>query len=288
MTGATSRPGETARSTADGSVEGRVVGLLQVSVALVLLGRGWLTYRWSSPIRGLLWDEVLMTPILARFGIAWPDYAAGSDAGITLGLKVAGVVLTISALLVLLVRRAPRAAALALMPSMVILLLDGYARYSERDFEIGMGLEGALQWGAPMILLLCARSGVTGRLWKGLLLLAAAATFTGHGLYAVGFHPVPWQFEAMVENILGTGPLATNRLLLCAGLLDFAAVTALWWRRTRMLALGYMVIWGAATALARPVANDGLDPWLAQLVVRTPHWAIPLALLVLLRSSSRH
>jgi len=94
----------------------------------------------------------------------------------------------------------------------------------------------------------------------------------------------------MTMGILGLDQEATLRFLLVAGWLDWIAAALLLLPAARIPALGYMVAWGALTAAARTVAHAGtreplfgLDPWIAETLVRTPHWALPLLALVAIR-----
>lgn len=280
------------------------------AASLVLLARGWLTLRWESPVRDLLWNESLLSPVVGLFGATWEDYAASSDAGITLGLQIAGWLLIASAPLPWLVGHR-RWAAWLLAPAVFLLGVDAVARFAGGNFELGSALEYALQWGAPLLVVIaCApkranrvnRANLAsrpvedafangwqhrpstlptvGNRWIALGMVCCAATFVGHGLYAIGFHSVPWHFQAMTGDLLGLGETGCLRFLFVVGVLDLVAAAVLLvpsWRRT---GLCYMVGWGAATALARPLSHGGtLDPWVVEALVRTPHWLVPLVLL---------
>ena len=59
----------------------------------------------------------------------------------------------------------------------------------------------------------------------------------------------------------------------------------------RAIGLGWMAIWGFATALARPwayyeptSATESLDRWLPEFLLRAPHFALPVFLLLALRA----
>ena len=53
------------------------------------------------------------------------------------------------------------------------------------------------------------------------LILLIAAVFIAHGLYAVGYYPIPGYFLGMVIDILGLTEQGARNFLLIAGILDF-------------------------------------------------------------------
>ncbi|MFT6864070.1 MAG: hypothetical protein ACJAVK_002632 [Akkermansiaceae bacterium] len=271
-------------------------GILQLVVSLIFLARGWLTWRWDSPIRELIWEEAWWAPVLSHFDLTWSHFARTSDAWISPTLDAMGIFLVISALLPWLsgISRL-RWMRWLLLPGIVILILDAFSRWVARDMQAGIGMEYALQIISPIALLIFlgaqTTSGRRGNLIKGILLIAAASTFTGHGLYAVDYYSVPLEFRMMTTEILPLSETASLLFLKIVGWLDFVVVVLLFMPITRRVALAYMACWGGLTSLARIVAyfdaelpRYGLDPALIEALVRTPHWLIPLWLL--LRESS--
>jgi hypothetical protein len=114
-----------------------------------------------------------------------------------------------------------------------------------------------------------------------------AFTFIGHGLYAVGFHPVPGHFVFMTQSGLGVGEDAARQLLFGVGVLDFVAAALLFlpWRRAWLAGLVWVVPWAVLTTFARVWSYGGyveLDTliyqWIPEVVVRLPHILLPLAL----------
>ena len=93
----------------------------------------------------------------------------------------------------------------------------------------------------------------------------------------------------MTMDLLRCSDATALRFLLVVGILDFvaAACVLLPALRIQQAGLVYMVLWGGATALARvltyydpSVDLYGLDPGIAQTLVRTSHWALPLFMLL--------
>ncbi len=269
---------------------------LQLCVSVLLLTRGWLTWRWDSPIRSLVWKEDWWTWLIEKYSkLSWADFANQSDAYITTGLAWLGIGLMILGVVPWFVRKpyCPRIAWL-LLPATVVLGLDGFARFMSRDYELGMGLEHSLQIGAPMLLFVAARRPEKMKLWLRVASALTALTFVGHGLYAIGFHTVPLNFKLMTQGILPLSAEGTVTLLLVAGWLDLVCAVGLFIRPLRVPSLIYMIVWGGLTALARAVAyfdpsakGMGLDPWVFETLVRTPHWLIPALILALITGSIR-
>lgn len=255
---------------------------LKWCVSLTLLARGWLTWRGDSQIRGLVWNEDFWS---GHIGMSWSDFAKQSDPWISNGLTVLGIGLMLLAIAPWL--RGKLAAGM-LWAAFAVLLLDGFAQWFASDYDLGMGIEHSLQIGTPLILLFAG-----ARRWDVVVRVLIALTFVGHGLYAFGLHPVPLIYQTMTMTLLGVGQETGLLVLKVMGVLDFLAAIALFVRPLRLVALGYMVLWGGATALARLVAHVGLerpsyglDPWIAEMLVRSSHWMIPLVLLLMSRRAT--
>lgn len=149
--------------------------------------------------------------------------------------------------------------------------------------------EYALQWGTPLFLAGWLLAKNENRIMWGIR-IAAAVTFAAHGLYALGAVPRPGNFIEMTMTILQVSQDTAAHILTVAGLADWLAAVLIIlpfpkWQRT---ALVYMVVWGLLTTLARWVAHVHFDlPWWPQtflvwtpeVLIRTSHFLVPLALL---------
>ncbi len=180
-----------------------------------------------------------------------------------------------------------------LVGALFLLILHGI-NWITSDSGIGVFLEHASQIGLPVLLFLIA-TGKSDRLTSRVALATLSLTFVFHGLFALGFpsslswlnHPTPDRFVFMTKACLGIDSDSTALTILqTAAWLDFAAAIAIWISPIRKAGLVYMLIWGFLTALARPVAyidldflSSGLMRWLPEFLIRSPHWALPLALL---------
>lgn len=271
--------------------------LLRFTVSITFLARGWLYFRWDSPIRGLLWDEQLCSRVVEHwFNTSWADYAATSDPSITLLIQWLGVFLIFAAIFPWFCgkQKTPWWACLAVYVAGLILVMDAVASWHEKGFAVGMLMEKSLQFSIPFVLL--SQIPTRGNRWIGFNVVAVVCslTFIGHGLYALNVHPRPSSFITMSMDVLSFSQRGAVNFLVVAGILDLIVAAAIFVPRLRRFALTYMVVWGALTALARIVANVspvenyyGIDPWLAESLVRTAHWTIPLLLMVILRSESK-
>ncbi len=134
--------------------------------------------------------------------------------------------------------------------------------------------------------------------------LALAATFIGHGLYAIGFHPLPGNFIDMMIKGFGMTESIAKTTLWIIGWLDILAAIALLCfplissrkgKQIYMIALYYTLIWGFLTALARVYTNVAwssgwysLKQWLPEFLMRFPHFLIPLTLILLLQINKKN
>ncbi|MFT5881841.1 MAG: hypothetical protein ACI9FG_000331 [Crocinitomicaceae bacterium] len=265
--------------------------MLQLTVCLTLAARGWLMYKWGSQIRSLLWNEEAVSPLLEKYtSLSWEDYALESDPYITNGIEWLGIILMIGAVLTLLMR-IPYFAIFKwfLVPLWAILALDSFGNYAYVNYQSAMMIEYVLQAGIPLLFLWVLVWPMMPKTWAWVASLCVCACFVGHGLYAVGYHPVPWSFQVMTMDILGISEERALAFLYTVGILDFIAAIAILIPQLRRPGLYYMVMWGGITALARILAHydtaqkyNGMDPWIAEFVVRTSHWLFPILLLMML------
>ncbi|MEM7698511.1 MAG: hypothetical protein AAF236_08925 [Verrucomicrobiota bacterium] len=264
-------------------------GLIVAAAALTLIGRGWLTWRWDSPIRGLLWSEGGVGALIAWLPNAtWESWATTSDQWITPLLTAVGIALLALGLFsIALSLGVFQSGRWLLLIGAALLILDSVGRWVAADFDFGMAIEHALQIVAPIVLFGAIGRRSEGSVWARVIAVATAATFVGHGCYAAGIHPVPVSYQTMTMAILGVSETGALGFLKIAGWLDFVAAAALFVPFARWFGVGYCIIWGLATALARAIAHidlnaplERLDPWLFETMVRSPHWMLPLVLML--------
>jgi hypothetical protein len=253
---------------------------------------------WDAPYRSLFWDQNLMQPwVETLLGMSWQQYATHpmNDQIITLLIRATGVLYAVCAGILLLSESwIIRLRKILVLGSLAILFL-AFLRCREKGFDFGFVFECACQVIAPWLLYaLLVRKVELFKLEK-VLKLAIAATFLGHGLYAIGYYPIPGQFIDMTIRTLGVSQSTAVTLLALMGLMDIAIALFIFEPRVAPYFLGYASFWGFATALARPwayfnlnFALDSLNQWLPEMFVRMPHAGLPfLALLIMVWSWKR-
>ena len=273
---------------------------LRIVCALVLIGHAWMCWNSQMPLRALLWDEKLFSGIAQTvFGMDWGTWASSLevDDGINRAVRVQAYLFFAYAIAALLPLRLRFFAPLQILATLNLGFL-AWLKYHDSGLGIAMFVEHASQFLMPLIVLVAA----SGRRWAPLALVAAAATFIGHGLFALGIpadttwlnHPRPGKFVEMTMLCLHLESESTaGRILLVAGSLDLIAAVLVFLRgRARTAALAFMAAWGFVTALARPwayyeptAATETLIRWLPEFFYRIPHFALPLCLLLLARTN---
>ncbi|MEZ5303814.1 MAG: hypothetical protein R3F11_24695, partial [Verrucomicrobiales bacterium] len=247
----------------------------------------------------LLWDEGLSASLVEKFfGMEWGDWASSLevDDRITAAIRVQGWIFLALAGAVLVPIRHLAFRSLYLVATLNLIFL-AWLKYHDAGMAIAQFYEHASQFLLPAILFMA----LGGRRWIPVAKAALAATFIGHGLYALGWtsewmwfsHPRPGDFTEMTMICLGIeSESAAENLLVVAGAVDLAAAAGLvFGAKVRSLSLSYMVVWGALTALARPwskfdphAAAESLFRWIPELLYRVPHFVLPLCILLALRS----
>ena len=149
--------------------------------------------------------------------------------------------------------------------------------------------EHAVRYGAPIALL--AVAVCSGR-WLtlssvGILRLATAATFAGHGYVALQHHGHFVDLVLLTDaRWFGTGISqdAAETALTCIGWIDVAVAVALVLTRWPVFA-AYAALWGAVTATSRMTAL-GIDAW-PEILLRAANCGAPLALLLFYQTECR-
>ena len=261
--------------------------LFRAATVAVLCGRAWQHIAWDAPYRALLWNETLFGWFV-RFclGMSWDDYANNLTIGdtITQAIKVIGVLYALLALFVAFKRGPSRWLDRGLVAAAFGLGALALCDTIESSFRIGQLMEHGLMVSAPLVLR-AWRLGRFERAWNTLR-IALALTFVGHGLFAIGFYPVPGRFLDMTMALLRISEGNARWFLGAMGALDFLIALSLWGpQRVRRPFVAWASIWGFATAVARTatalgsiVLWDTLVQGLPETLVRLPHGLLPLAL----------
>lgn len=165
------------------------------------------------------------------------------------------------------------------------LVLMSLAKYVGAQGQLPMFVEHGGQMLTPLALFLCLRFGASSPVTVAFGVVAVLATFAGHGAYAIGFWPTPANYYGMTTAIFHWSESGTTFFLRSVGLLDYLVCVGLFVPRLRRASVLYAVVWGALTALARPVAGMssdvrlwGADQYLHECFLRAPHFLLPMYL----------
>jgi hypothetical protein len=251
------------------------------------VGRAWQYIVWDGPWRALFWDESLMSAIVAKWGWEWSDWATSLQVahGISYFTTIVGLLLLLGALLAWW--KVTQRWRWIWFTYAGLLLLHTLLNWKGHAWQGGYLVEHSLQWTTPLwFVLLGVVDKRTPQVWLGVR-IAIALTFIGHGLYAMGYYPVPPHFVGMMMSGFGLSEHLARDVLWIIGWLDFLAAIALLlpFTKGRKFALAYIIIWAFLTAVARLYANAAwyswpelLSQWVPEFLVRWCHFLVPIAL----------
>ncbi len=260
---------------------------MQLATVAVFAGRAYQHLFWDAPYREVIWDPYWSAWIVESvFGLSWDEFARNPavDAGIRSVIFGLGVFYLLCALTAVFVKKTGRRGRGLMIAGSAALVLLAVAYTKARFYHFGQFFEYTLQFSSPLFLVYLLGNGLTRRLILSMK-IAIALTFTCHGLYALGYYPVPGLFMSMTIHILGTDASQTLFFLKTAGILDFLVAIGIFLpaKFSRWFLL-YAIFWGGATALARILGNfywqfplDSLHQWAYEAVYRFPHFLIPAA-----------
>ena len=256
----------------------------------VSLGRAYQCIFWDIPIRSLLWNENWMASIVSLLlGLSWEEYLKHSNANSTIQgiVSTLGYILLVCAIIAT-VRFRRIFTKVALYLSFLVLLFIALLYHLEKFQTAGQFFEYTLQFATPLILWYYLKKGVT-KSWILFLKISIALTFISHGLYALGFYPVPANFVAMTIQVLPLSQSTAIYFLLIVGILDLIFSVGLFIDgRLFNISVWYCIVWGFLTTSARVVANIDLSmvsstfhQWWFESMYRLPHFLIPVLLLLI-------
>lgn len=260
--------------------------ILRLACVALLVGRGIQAIIGDLPLRTILWNQLLLEPVVTGlFGVPWKDYVTSE----TLDFLINSIGSLVGLFFVIIgVWAGLNKAADKLIPflkiSAGILAAIFFLKFMEKSFYIGMLIEHGAQFMAPLAYAWwLEEKNLLGRRLI-MVKLCISATFLGHALFAVGFHPVPGGFIDMIINVLGFSQEGAVEMLFVAGSIDIACALFLFIPPLDRYALMFMVAWGLITASARVLAHVDIDhfwftwhQWGVEMIFRLPHGLLPLA-----------
>lgn len=279
------------------------IWFLTLAVLSIGIGRGWEHIFFDAPYREILWDESLMTPIVhTLLGVTWSEYATNplyDDLFQRWFFRIGSMYIFLAFCMAftaffykkeqkfLMIVNGIAAFLLTLLLLVLSLLL-----FKKQFYHAGQFLEQSLQVGTPFFLYYYLRYGWTRNL-ENIMKVAMALTFGCHGLYAIGYYPVPGDFVEMTINILKVGDSTAKLFLKIVGVLDL--VMSLWLflpGKWKTIAVYYIIGWGFITAIARIWGHwhpgyevEAVQKYWFQMLYRLPHGLVPLVLLQFFKKS---
>ncbi len=263
--------------------------LLTLSAALIFLGRGILYYFYDAPVRAILWNEEVMGPFISFFGLtSWTEYAihSSTDAFCQKASLAVSLLFLLSSVFILFQKKW-HSQKMMIIPFISWLILTVFVGLSwqSKDLMAAQLIEHGIQILVPFLWMVahCRQLKMSGQALTVFLKVATSLTFIGHGLYALNIYPTPGPFIDMVIEILGVNENQARFILKIMGSLDVICSIGIWFRRFLMPSLIFMIPWGMATSLARPLSHpqvfeqvDTFLRWMPELIFRLPHGLVPL------------
>ncbi|MDD7985000.1 hypothetical protein PQO01_08580 [Lentisphaera marina] len=251
------------------------------------------THKEEGELRLLL--ILRISTFCCLFAWAWQHLLWGASYGALLGensfvdevilTRFIGLVFLLTSLFSWTVKKGSRGQIISLAVSGILLTFMFFCKFVQVGYVLPNFIEHGGQMMTPLLLIIAIKYGVNHRLTIISICIAFTTTFIGHGIYASGLYPTPDHFYALLEGSLGLRGEVADTIIKTAGYLDFVLCIVLFCRPLRSYCMAYAAFWGAATALARPVAGMswdlslwGADQFLQQAIWRAPHALIPLFL----------
>ncbi len=275
-------------------IDGILLIILRLGAFCCFAGWTWVHFYWEGPYGILLWHDATFR-LAERFGISWEEFVgSGANDGFVqkwiAGIAWLYLACTCAALAI---RKSLRITRVILIGGSGLLTILAFAKYLAVQNQLPMFIEHGGQILSPVVLVMAVALGVRHRVTVRTAIVACAMTFAGHGAYALGLYwPVPANFIGMTTVILHLDNEAARSFLQLAGILDFLVCIGLFIPDLRRASALYAAVWGLLTALARPVAGMslslnfwGADQYLQEVILRAPHFMMPLYLFLLWRKS---
>lgn len=269
----------------------KVIFYLKLCTCLIFIGRAYQYIFFDAPFRVFFWDEGLLKPIMESFfDISWHDYATNLKVDYWIGIatKVNGFLFILAALCCFFISKVNRK--LLKFPiyiAVFFIVILGFLALKDRFYQFAQFFEYGIQIGVPLALLYTLKANYDSQKLIVFLKVVVSITFFAHGLYAIGYYPIPGHFVDMTINSLGVQEDIAIKILYVAGILDLLIAVLIFVPKASKYALLYAFIWGILTALARIVSDynsDFISHSLHQLgykvLFRLPNGIIPLFILI--------
>ena len=276
------------------------VKILRISAFIMVLSRGCLYVFQGSPLRSLLWNENLFSPVVEIFGTKWTHYANVSDPYISVLEIFLGLFLIVSSFFFLKIKSQEETIKYKSLQYVGFLMLfHVILHFMGHNNELPIIPEYMVQGLTPWIFLsllpympkneAASWSKPTSDIYFWLK-LSISCCFLGHGLYAFGIPYQPASFVRLMSKSTFIDFDTAALLVKLVGVADIALAITIFIKPLEKITLGHMAFWGFATAFSRVMAYvvipgqlSYLNPWLFETTVRFVHGAIPLFLMLMLK-----
>ena len=254
-------------------------------LALNVFGFAFGHFMSDQHYRSVLWNQTLMEPIVSLFSISWDEWV--TDTAYSVGIDnfricIGAYLCILSIACVWPWRNRIRSVFIGLLFIPLTIML--FARWAQHGYDLLWPLEFCLRLSLPLFFLLTLRvQNKSASPLFTVLLFACAATFIGHGFYAIGWYPTPVTFRYMLGNFISFETATVDVLLILIGIVDVLVGLLVLWKPMRGPILIWMSIWGFLTAAMRlgfidsyfiaDTAGPAISDWLERLA----HGFIPLA-----------
>ncbi len=264
---------------------------LQFAAFSVFFGRAYQHFFRDAPLRVLLWDEELISPLLLKFAISWQDYATNpqTEKNIIFLTQSIGLLYFMAALSVFFISKnenlaqkiIQKIATFLIVFATLNLLILAFCYTKDKFFNIGQFFEFAIQVGTPIALVLYGKISEARFLF--FIKMLCAFTFICHGLYAMNYYTTPVDFISMTMNGFSMEENTAKTFLYYIGIADIVASILIFFPKIDKISLIYMIFWGFLTSFARFYGHlhEGLflstlqQSWF-HVVYRFSHFLLPI------------
>jgi hypothetical protein len=277
-----------------------ISNLLKITVISVLLGRGYQYLFFSVPLISLYYYAEFLKPFIEnKSGMLWHDFLSLPEIDIytdALIYCIGSLFLITIPFIIFLKKRNYTWFQLPILAAGIGLIFLAVLLTITKNYKVGQFIEYSIQFTSPFLLLSFISYQWIQQNLLFILKLLIAFTFVGHGLYAIGYYPVPGYFVDMVIRIFKCSESFARSFLFIAGILDIFIAIGLFLPNKTVVkyCLIWAVIWGFSTAIARVLGNfysdfilRSLHQTVYEMVYRLSYGMLPLLALYLVNTKSK-
>lgn len=275
----------------------KVIWFLKLSAILVLLGRAYQYFFFSAPFMSLYYYAEFLKPYIeSNTGMLWHDFLSLPEIDVYTDYAIYGfgmLFLITIPFVIFIKQKNYKWFQLPILLAGIGLIFLAVLLTITKNYKVGQFIEYSIQFTSPFLLLCFLNYAWAKKNLLVILKILIALTFIGHGLYAIGYYPVPGYFVDMVIRIFNCSESFARNFLLVAGALDFIIAIGIFLPHKNIVkyCLYWAMIWGFATAFARVIGNfypdfiiHSLHQTTYQMVFRLPHGLIPLLAILHLKA----